>query len=393
MARKQKGINLDFFNPAQPDVLSSRPILPTMFKVTREEVEQAQRIEINRLKDNPYQPRLSIEDRGVQELAQVIRSQGFQGVLVARPHPQQEGLYQLTAGHRRREASKLAGLTDLPVLVKDLSDEEMAGLAITENIQREDLTPLEEGKIFLLMTEEMGYTHEQIAREIGKNRGYVENRLRVARAPEDIQMLVRAKPDSLRAVSTLIKVRDTARRAEIIDQLLNNQLTADDLPGYISYRLQHQPEDSRHQQQGTSSELAGARLNPEDNGVYRQQTQTDPSAQAEGGTRNSSSTTTLTEGDTVSSHSATSSAAGNTGPVKKAVRKGENKVSDERALRRVGSSKLATALRTLRTYQGNLQARQSISEAEFATLSELTTLAQELINTYNPALKEAVPGT
>jgi hypothetical protein len=79
----------------------------------------------------------------------------------------------------------------------------------------------------------LGYKHEQIAREVGKNRGYIENRIRVARAPQDVQNLVLAKPDSLRAVATLIKIKDPGQRAELIAQLLRGSLTVDDLPGYI----------------------------------------------------------------------------------------------------------------------------------------------------------------
>src|SRR4051812_39864832 len=203
---------------------------------TESDMQQAIMVKIERLLNNPYQPRLEMQDQGIEELAQVIRAQGFQGVLVARPDEVNKGFYQLTAGHRRREAAKRAGLTTLPVVVRELSDEETVTLAITENIQREDLTPLEEGKIYLLMSEEMGYTHEQIAREIGKKRGYVENRIRVARAPRDVQALILAKPDSLRAVANLIKVKDEADRAEIIQGMLAGVLTVEDLPGYIAVK-------------------------------------------------------------------------------------------------------------------------------------------------------------
>ncbi|HST03635.1 MAG TPA: ParB/RepB/Spo0J family partition protein [Chloroflexia bacterium] len=188
---------------------------------------------LDRLHDNPYQPRSSTGGVALEELASVIRAQGFQGVLTARPHPELKGHYQLTAGHRRREASRMIGLSTLPVIVKELTDEEMVTLAITENIQREDLSPLEEGRIYLLMSAEMGFTLEQIAREVGKKLGYVYNRVRAARAPADIQALIEAKPDSLRAVANLIKVADADDRADMIRQLLAGEITTDDLPTYI----------------------------------------------------------------------------------------------------------------------------------------------------------------
>ncbi|MEO5951969.1 MAG: ParB/RepB/Spo0J family partition protein, partial [Chloroflexia bacterium] len=203
------------------------------------EMQHATMIRVDRLMDNPYQPRAEIKSESVEELAAVIRSQGFQGVLVARPVKDGSDNFQLTAGHRRREAARRAGMHILPVVVRDLTDEEMVTLAITENIQREDLTPLEEGRIYLLMSDEMGFTHEQIAREVGRKRGYIENRIRVARAPQDVQDLIQAKPDSIRAVATLIKVKDAQERAEIIELMLAGRLTVEDLAGWIAAK--HHP--------------------------------------------------------------------------------------------------------------------------------------------------------
>ena len=206
-------------------------------------MQQAIMVRVDRLLNNPYQPRQEIRDDSIEELASVIRAQGFQGVLVARPAPDRSGYYQLTAGHRRREAAKRAAMALLPVVVRDLSEEDMVTLAITENIQREDLTPLEEGRIYLLMADEMGYTHEQIAREVGRKRGYIENRIRVARSPKDVQELIQAKPDSIRAVATLIKVKDPAERAEIIKHMLAGTLTVEDLPGFIAARTAAKSDD------------------------------------------------------------------------------------------------------------------------------------------------------
>lgn len=197
------------------------------------EARQPTLLSLDHLLDNPYQPRVRMEEAALEELARVIQGQGFQGVLAARPHPEKPGFYQLTAGHRRRAAAKRAGLSVLPVVVQELSNEEMVTLAITENIQREDLTPLEEGTIYLLMSDEMGYTLEQMAKEVGKTVGYIYNRLRVAKAPSDVQALVQEKPDSLRAVANLIKVENPIERAEIIGQLLEGRITTDDLPSYI----------------------------------------------------------------------------------------------------------------------------------------------------------------
>ena len=188
---------------------------------------------IEALLDNPYQPRLEVNETSLDELAEVIKQQGFQGVLVARRRHGPGDQYQLTAGHRRREAARRAGLRVLPVVVQDLTDEEMVVRAITENIQREDLSPLEEGKIYQLMQQEMSYSYRQIAREVGKKLGYVQNRIRAAEAPPDVQAMVRARPETLHAVRYLVGIESEIVRSDVIKQLLAGALTNDDLRSFV----------------------------------------------------------------------------------------------------------------------------------------------------------------
>ncbi len=352
MARKQKPLNLDFLSGAKdfttPVVPATRSVLSTILALNKDDAERAILVEIDRLHDNPYQPRLKTDESNLKELSQVISSQGFQGVLVARPHAEMIGHYQITAGHRRREASKQAGLSMLPVVVKELSDEEMVGLAITENIQREDLTPLEEGRIFLLMSEEMDYTHEQIAREIGKNRGYVENRLRVARAPEDIQDLVAQKPDSLRAVSNLIKVSDPDRRKEAIELLKAGELTADDLTAYLADPV--------------PGPLPQQRAIPTGFTAQEGKLETDDGA-----------TSTYSKKSFVSEKVSNPAKVLDTPP------------PPSLTLERVGASKLATVLRTLQQFQGNVEQRLSMTELERERLTEIEILVKELIKKHYKA--------
>jgi ParB/RepB/Spo0J family partition protein len=320
------------------------------------EMQQAVMVRVDRLLDNPYQPRTDMRADTVEELAGVIRSQGFQGVLVARPAPGAPGYFQLTAGHRRREAARRAGLHLLPVVVRDLTDEEMVTLAITENIQREDLTPLEEGKIYLLMAGEMGYTHEQIAREVGRKRGYVENRIRVARAPGDVQDLVQAKPDSIRAVATLIKVKDPAERAEIISLMLAGKLTVEDLAGYIASRAHHHAHASTDKSKNggeghhTGPGTALAALDAEARAAAHHPLADAPAGQPDG------------------------KAAALAAPRPTA--------HDERSATRIGSAKLAAVLRYLNTYRDQSSGRQTVSEQERASLANIKALADELYERY-----------
>jgi ParB family chromosome partitioning protein len=373
MAKKTKEpINLDFLQGN-----GTRTDLSGLFAASvsdTADVQQAISVPIDRLLNNPYQPRMDANDDALNELAQVIGSQGFQGVLVARPDPVNAGFYQLTAGHRRREAAKRAGLSTLPVVVRDFTNEEMATIAITENIQREDLTPLEEGKIFLLMAEEMGYTHEQVAREIGRKRGYVENRIRVARAPLDVQALVTVKPDSIRAVANLIKVKDEADRMEMIDGLLSGKLTVEDLPGYIEAKaIVREAEEAKRQANIVLQEVAHEQLLSEveerqARGAKERETQPLPP----------SSEATQASFDTmpVANQQPAASSQPPT-PVTLSMD------AEERTRIRVGSAKLAAAYRYLSTYRQQADARESISRQERATLDNIKLLVDSLLERFS----------
>lgn len=366
--KSSQPIDLGFLQTGEPEKNSAGAAAPvrttdlsSLFAqsvATATEMQHATMIRVDRLLDNPYQPRAEIKNESVEELAAVIRSQGFQGVLVARPAKDGSDNFQLTAGHRRREAAKRAGLHILPVVVRDLTDEEMVTLAITENIQREDLTPLEEGRIYLLMSDEMGFTHEQIAREVGRKRGYIENRIRVARAPKDVQKLIQAKPDSIRAVATLIKVKDAQERAEIIELMLAGRLTVEDLAGWISakhHSLRGEPASSLQHANSTDADaelLVAAEQSAIEDG--------DPQYDA--------------------SHSGHGTPS--TGEALVAPKKGGSTDQDERSAIRMGNAKLAAVLRYINTYRDYSTGRRVVSEGERASLAHIKALVDELNERY-----------
>ncbi len=264
MPKQRRAPDVSFFDEGPlPAPATAR--ISKLFAGGSSEETPPQRLPIPQLLDNPFQPRQAIDPSSIAELAGVIKAQGFQGTLVARPHPSQPEMYELAFGHRRREAARHAGLTSLPVIVQRLTNEDMITLAITENIQRSDLTPLEEGDTYQLMIDQLRYTQEQIAQEIGKDRGYVVNRLRVARAPEDVRALVAAKPDTLRAVAYLLKVHDPARRAELIAQLRSGMLTGETLPAFLPAA----PDDPPITQAGSAGRGGAGRavVSPSETGI------------------------------------------------------------------------------------------------------------------------------
>ena len=132
---------------------------------------------LNRLQAGRYQPRTRMDETALQELADSIRAQGLVQPIVVRPVG--DGRYEIIAGERRWRASRLAGLTTVPVLVKDVSDRSAIAMALIENIQRENLNPMEEANALHRLREEFEMTHQQAAEAVGKSRAAVTNLLRL----------------------------------------------------------------------------------------------------------------------------------------------------------------------------------------------------------------------
>lgn len=145
--------------------------------------EAPEEIRIDRIVPNPHQPRRNFDEEALAELAASIRTHGVvQPVIVRR---EADG-YTLIAGERRLRASKLAGLTTVPAIVRDYNEEAAAEVALVENLQREDLNPVEEGRAYRRLMETYGYTQEKLAGIVGKSRPYVANLLRILALPKEV---------------------------------------------------------------------------------------------------------------------------------------------------------------------------------------------------------------
>lgn len=145
-------------------------------------------LKLDQLQAGKYQPRQMMQDQGLSELAQSIQEQGVMQPLLVRPIS--AGKYEIIAGERRYRAAKLAGLKEVPVLVKTVDDQATAAMALIENIQREDLNPLEEAQGLGRLIEEFGYTHEQAAEAVGKSRSAVSNLLRLMQLAKAVQAML-----------------------------------------------------------------------------------------------------------------------------------------------------------------------------------------------------------
>ncbi|HET7182362.1 MAG TPA: ParB/RepB/Spo0J family partition protein [Candidatus Limnocylindrales bacterium] len=180
-------------------------------------------IDVDRITPNPEQPRMVFDQTSLDELAASVREHGvLQPILV---RPQDDGGFQLIAGERRWRASKAAGLATIPALVEEIDDDTALEISIIENLQREDLSPLDEASMYDRMVREHGYSVRRLAQKLGKDKGYLENRLRLADAPEEVRELVSLRKDTLSHAYELMKVEDPKKRKRLAAQVARGELT------------------------------------------------------------------------------------------------------------------------------------------------------------------------
>ena len=182
---------------------------------------QIREIPIGKILPNPAQPRLSYEEDSLTELADSIREHGVLQPILVRPVGSQ---YELIAGERRWRASGLAHCETIPAIVAEFDDQTALEVSIIENLQREDVSPLEEAAMFRKMTD-LGYSVRTLAQKIGKDKGYVENRMRLADAPPEIRELVSVRKDTISHAYELMKIGDERTRRRLAKKVAAGELT------------------------------------------------------------------------------------------------------------------------------------------------------------------------
>lgn len=180
-------------------------------------------VPVDRIDSNPEQPRMSFDEEALKELASSVTEHGVLQPILVRPAA--EGRYQLIAGERRWRASKIAGLATIPALIEEIDDETALEISIIENLQREDLSPLDEALMYERMTSDHGYSLRKLAQKLGKDKGYIENRLRLADAPSEIKQLVSLRKDTLSHAYELLKVEDPKKRQRLAAQVAKGELS------------------------------------------------------------------------------------------------------------------------------------------------------------------------
>ena len=179
-------------------------------------------LNISEIRPNPYQPRKEFDDEGLKELAESIKVNGvFQPILVR----QSISGYELVAGERRLRASKLAGKKTIPAIIVDFNDQQMMEISLLENIQRKDLTPIEEASAYDQLIRKLNYTQDELAKRIGKSRTNVTNMLRLLNLPDEIKKLVNEEKLSYGHARTLLSLDSEEKMISLAEKTIKEGLS------------------------------------------------------------------------------------------------------------------------------------------------------------------------
>lgn len=219
--------------------------------------DQVQQIAITKIIKNPFQPRKRFDEAAIEELAQSVREHGIIQPIVVRKNVKK---YEIVAGERRYRAAKLAGLTDVPVIVRDFNEQQMMEVAILENLQREDLTPIEEAEAYNSLIVNLKFTQEDLAQRLGKSRPHIANLIRLLQLPEEVRELVNEGHLSMGHGRALLGLKNKRRIPEVASKVMKDQLNVRQLEKYIQdlnesvSRETKQPKKDVHTQ-ATESQL------------------------------------------------------------------------------------------------------------------------------------------
>ncbi|MBQ4868186.1 ParB/RepB/Spo0J family partition protein [Priestia megaterium] len=194
--------------------------------------DSIQEVAIHELRPNPYQPRKTFNKEAINELKQSILHHGILQPIVARKSIKG---YEILAGERRFRAAKEADLDTVPVIIKDFSEKQMMELALLENLQREDLTPIEEATAYQLLMDKLDMTQEQLATRLGKSRPHIANYVRLLQLPEEIQTLISTNELSMGHGRTLVGLKNKALLPKVVEKIRKEQLNVRQLEAYIAH--------------------------------------------------------------------------------------------------------------------------------------------------------------
>ena len=180
-------------------------------------------LKISEIEPNRSQPRQSFDEAALSELAESISAHGLLQPLLVRPLPL--GGYEIVAGERRYRACRMAGLTEVPVVIRELTESETMELALIENLQREDLTPLEEAEGYNVLMNEHNFTQEEVAQSMGKSRPAIANALRLLKLPESIREMLREEQISAGHARALLTLENEEQMKAVAEEIIKKDIS------------------------------------------------------------------------------------------------------------------------------------------------------------------------
>jgi len=192
--------------------------------------ETVSQISISEIKANPYQPRKIFDEAALGELSESIKEHGILQPVVVRKAGKR---FELVVGERRFRAAKLAKLDEIPAIIKELTDQQMMELAILENLQREDLTPIEEAEAYQKLMEALNLTQEQLAFRLGKSRPHIANHVRLLALPKEVRQMISDKKLSMGHGRTLLGLRSKKIIPETADKVVKDSLNVRQLENLV----------------------------------------------------------------------------------------------------------------------------------------------------------------
>jgi ParB family chromosome partitioning protein len=210
-------------------------LIPDAPAVASPAAERALDVDVDLLRPNPFQPRGPMDDARIDELSRSIKSQGVIQPIVVRKAGRE---YEIVAGERRWRASQRAGLLKVPVVVRDIPDDRLLAVALIENIQREDLNPMEEALGYRRLTDEYHLTQDQISEAVGKDRSTVANMMRLLKLPREVRENVGAGSLSMGHARALLSLPDEATQLRVSREVVSRSLSVRETEGMVRKALE-----------------------------------------------------------------------------------------------------------------------------------------------------------
>lgn len=229
MADKKRGLGRGI------DALFSE--MPELTEETTDQDESVVLVNLNEIRENPYQPRKEFDREALEGLAQSIQENGVLQPIILRKSSAKG--YEIVAGERRVRASRLAGLETIPAIIRDLDEDQMLELAILENLQREDLTILEEADAYKSMMDKLDLTQAEVAKRLGKSRPHVTNTIRLLKLPIEVKKMIQAGQLSSGQSRTLLGLTNKEQILPLAKEVVTKQMTVREIEKKVS-ELNHQ---------------------------------------------------------------------------------------------------------------------------------------------------------